>query len=327
MDFRTTFAIPQNKGLVSYERGPIAMLGSCFTDGVGSRLRQRLFPVIVNPLGPLYNPASICLAVKKALHGEELTTDELFYSDGLFRSFLCHTMLCRTSAEETCSEVNAAFHSLNEALTDGGLFICTLGTAKVYRHRQTDTVVANCHKLPSTDFTTEILSVEETACYLETIISQVRAVNPEIRFIFTVSPVRHLADGATVNSLSKATLLLAINKVLNRHGDNVTYFPAYELLNDDLRDYRFYAADMCHPAEIAVDYVFDRFAEAYFTTTTSELAKKCLKVSRRLSHRQLTTNDESFRRFRETTRQQLIELADNHPFLLPTIKPLLSITE
>lgn len=324
MDFRTTFDISQEKGLVDYGRGPIAMLGSCFTDEVGSRLRRRLFPVTVNPLGPLYNPASICLAVKMALSRKELKTDELFFHDGLFRSFICHTMLCRRSADETCRAINSALRALHEALTTGGLFICTLGTAKIYRHSPTSTVVANCHKLPSDTFTTEMLTVDASVSYLETIISEIRAINPQIRFIFTVSPVRHLADGATVNSLSKATLLLAVNELRNRHPDLVAYFPAYELLNDDLRDYRFYAADMCHPAEVAADYVFDRFAAAYFTEATAQLAKKCLKVTRRLSHRQLTDDDAAFASFQETTRRQLKELADSHPFLMPSIQMLLS---
>ncbi len=324
MDFRTTFDISQDKGLVDYGRGPIAMLGSCFTDEVGSRLRSRLFQVTVNPLGPLYNPASICLAVKMALSRKEINADDLFFHEGLFRSFICHTMLCRRSAEETCRAINAALRALHEALTDGGLFICTLGTAKIYRHRLTSTVVANCHKLPSDTFTTEMLTVEAAVNYLETIISEVRTVNPQIRFMFTVSPVRHLADGAIVNTLSKATLLLAVNELRERHHDCVTYFPAYELLNDDLRDYRFYAADMCHPAEVAADYVFDRFAATYFTDPTAELAKKCLKVTRRLSHRQLTADDAAFTRFQDATRRQLRELADSHPFLLPSIQPLLS---
>lgn len=324
MEFRTTFDIPAEKGLVNYTNGPVILLGSCFADGVGQRLMERMFPVTVNPFGPLYNPASIAMIIETALSGKTITEDDLFHHEGLYRSFLCHTLLCSTSADETCRRLNAALLRLRNDLAKARLLIITLGTSKIYRRKNDGMVVANCHKLPASQFTSSMLSEAEITDCLENIIDMVSGFNPGIRIMFTVSPVRHKADGIHANNLSKARLLLAVDRVIELHGNRALYFPAYELVMDDLRDYRFYAADMCHPSETAVDYVFSRFAQAYITDAAMATAAKCLKISRRLSHRQMTADEEAFARFREATVRELTSLQKEHPELTETIQTIIT---
>lgn len=324
MEFRTTFDIPAEKGLVNYSDGPVVLLGSCFADGVGQRLMERMFPVTVNPFGPLYNPASIAMIIETALSGKTITEVDLFHHAGLYRSFLCHTLICSTSAQETCRRLNAALLRLRNDLAKARLLIITLGTSRIYRRQTDGMVVANCHKLPASEFTSSMLSEAEITGCLENIIEAVSTLNPGIRIMFTVSPVRHKADGIHANNLSKARLLLAIDNVIGLHGTRALYFPAYELVMDDLRDYRFYAADMSHPSETAVDYVFSRFAQAYITDATMATATKCLKISRRLSHRQMTADEEAFARFREATVRELASLQKEHPELTETIQTIIT---
>ena len=237
MEFRTTFDIPAEKGLVNYTNGPVILLGSCFADGVGQRLMERMFPVTVNPFGPLYNPASIAMIIETALSGKTITEDDLFHHEGLYRSFLCHTLLCSTSADETCRRLNAALLRLRNDLAKARLLIITLGTSKIYRRQADEMVVANCHKLPASQFTSSMLSEAEITGCLENIIDMVSGLNPGIRLMFTVSPVRHKADGLHVNNLSKARLLLAVDRAIELHGNRALYFPAYELVMDDLRNH------------------------------------------------------------------------------------------
>ena len=281
----------------------------------------------VNPFGPLYNPASIVRIIRMALENENVTADELFFHNGLYRSFACHTLMCRPTAEDTLRNINRSIHLLNKSLLTGKLTIITLGTAKVYEQRSTGHIVANCHKLPASEFNTHMLSVSESEKSLAAIISDIKAFNPDMKFIFTVSPVRHISDGAHVNSLSKATLLLAVNDICSRYSDCAYYFPAYELVIDDLRDYRFFASDMCHPSDLAVDYVFERFAETYIPDQSLELASKCLKITRRMNHRQLTADNESYRQFREATVAMLDELTRKYTFLKPQADRLINLTE
>ncbi|MCF0172588.1 MAG: GSCFA domain-containing protein [Bacteroidales bacterium] len=231
-------------------------IGSCFATEVGGRLEELGFDIAVNPFGVLYNPASIAAAVERLTSHNPFVEDEVICSQGKYTSFSHHSRFDRDTAEEFLSCANAALE--RDAVAFGAAEVCivTLGTAWVYRHVGRDVIVSNCHKIHPNEFVRTRLEVEEVATLLADMVMN----HPEKRWIFTVSPVRHIKDTLHGNQLSKATLLLAVDKVVQTC-PNAEYFPAYEIMMDELRGYRFYAEDMVHPSSQAVGYIFDRFCE------------------------------------------------------------------
>lgn len=257
-------------------------IGSCFADETGKRLAQSGFDITLNPFGTLYNPASIAAAVRRLASAEPFTEKEVIYSEplGRFNSFWHHTSFSRPSAEEFLTNANTSLQSSAEAFARADVCLVTLGTAWVFRHLGTGRTVANCNKVPAREFHRERLSVEECISLMEDMISS----NPGKEWIFTVSPIRHLADGAFGNSLSKAILLLAAEQ-LEKTFPNVHYFPAFEIMMDELRDYRFYAEDMAHPSSQAAELIFLRFMEYAFTPEAAAAAQAKRKEYRSSLHR------------------------------------------
>ena len=259
-------------------------IGSCFASEIGERLGQSGIEVTLNPFGTLYNPASISAAVKRLAEAVPFTEDEVIYSEplGRYNSFWHHTAFSRKSPEEFLAGANAALRASSEAFAKADVCLVTLGTAWVFRHIDSGRIVANCNKVPAKEFRRERLSVEETVRLL----SEMIGAHPGKEWIFTVSPIRHLADGAYGNSLSKATLLLATEK-LQQTFANVSYFPAFEIMMDELRDYRFYADNMTHPSSQAAEIIFAKFMEYAFTPSAVEAAALARKEWRRKQHRPL----------------------------------------
>ena len=259
-------------------------IGSCFASEIGERLSQSGFDVTLNPFGTLYNPASIAAAVQRLANPAPFTEEDVIYSEplGRYNSFWHHTKFASTSAEGFLSGANAALQSASEAFAKDKICLVTLGTAWVFRHLGSGRIVANCNKVPAKEFRRERLTVEESARLLSEMVS----ANPGKEWIFTVSPIRHLADGANGNSLSKATLLLATEQ-LTLDFPNVHYFPAFEIMMDELRDYRFYAENMTHPSGQAAELIFMRFMEYAFTPEAVEAAAAARKEYRRKQHRPL----------------------------------------
>lgn len=284
MQFRTP--VPPLKGLqgtVSHDH-PIVLLGSCFTDNIGAQLLKRGFDAAVNPCGTLYNPASIASTLLDVLYQRPYTSDDIFQHEGKWHSFSHHSRFSAPTQKECLDKINAATELAAEKLRTASTLIVTFGTAYVFRHRETNQVVANCHKLHPDTFTREMLSHTQIHGLWKKMVRELLARNPKLRIIFTVSPIRHTADGTHGNTLSKATLLLAIDRLVADFQENVTYFPAYEIMMDDLRDYRFYAADMVHPSEVAVDYIYSIFADSVMTSATQTLAAEKMREYRRQSH-------------------------------------------
>ena len=299
MEFRTVVNPPQSNLPIGYE-SRVMMFGSCFSDSISTRLNNLFFSVLANPLGTLYNPASIADTIERIGDSRVLSTDELFESEGRFHSFACHSSLSMSDRENTLTNINERILSANAFLKNATHLYLTFGTAWVYSLDCDGSVVANCHKQPAAMFKRSMLSVERASDEIRRAISAARKLNPDIAVRLTVSPIRHLADGAHGNSLSKSTLQLACNEVCRT--DNTTeYFPAYEIMLDDLRDYRFYGADMCHPSEIAADYIFEKFSETYFTKSTQAIASRCHKLRNRLEHRHLTSDPKIISRFNQST--------------------------
>ncbi|MBD5230878.1 MAG: GSCFA domain-containing protein [Bacteroidales bacterium] len=283
-DFRTTFTSPAPPFGLNPEQGALLLIGSCFTDEVGERLRASGYPCSVNPCGVQYNPASIASLLRAALSGE--LAEELFFEhEGRWRCWLVPTRFSaplHQEAKELCSK---ALGELREALQGAEALIVTLGTAWVYTHVAPgfEGVVSNCHKVPAPRFSRSRLSVEQIAAEWRDLLRELREFNPALKVIFTVSPIRHFKDGARENTLSKATLALAIDSLMDEEA--VDYFPAYELLMDDLRDYRFYAPDMLHPSPVAVDYIWQHFRDRYFSATLRDDLTARARTLRRAAHR------------------------------------------
>lgn len=258
---------------------PIVMLGSCFTDNVGALLDRDGFNVTHNPMGPLYNPASLLRAIELALGIGELTLMQ--DSDGTLHCLDFASRYSDPDRQHLIEKTTADLQALGTALRQASTLILTLGTSFVFA--LTDgAIVGNCHKFPAQTFTRRRLSTEENTQCLRRILSLLPANIEHV--IFTVSPIRHVGDGLHANQISKAALLLAIDEIIA--GNNIaSYFPAYELVLDDLRDYRFYATDMKHPSEVAIDYIYDKFTQAYFTPATAAAALTARKQAQRAAHR------------------------------------------
>lgn len=285
MDFRTVIKPLDKVGLLNHST-PMLLIGSCFSDNIGARLKQRLFPVMVNPFGTIYNPESIHAVVQRIIYDKEFCSDELFLHQNLYRHFLCHSSLSGVDIQSTLSVMNKQLHDAHNFIKTTSAIFLTFGTAWIYKFNATDSIVANCHKLPANEFTRSLLSVDAAANAITNTLTEIRNINPDAKLLFTISPIRHLADGAHGNQISKSTLLLAVDKVISAYPDSI-YIPAYEIINDDLRDYRFYDADMCHPSSVASDYIYNFIAESFFSSETKELAKQCAKFTSMMSHRSL----------------------------------------
>ncbi len=317
MIFRTEVSPEKGlEGLLSHGT-PVVLVGSCFTDNIGACMRDDLFDVIVNPFGPIYNPSSVRRAVSSIVDGIRISPGDLFPHEGRFHSHLFHSRYSGCDREAAAQAMTRQIHLAREALLHASSLIVTLGTTRVFRHRQQGMVVANCHRLPSSSFREETLSLDQCTDDLESLVSMVRTVNPDIHIIFTVSPLRYLGQGAHINSISKATLLLAIDSVV-RTFPSTHYFPSFEIMMDDLRDYRFYADDMKHPTDQAVRYIYDIFSATYFSPSTRDLAAQSRRLTRRLAHRPMggTPADD--------TSQIIEEFTKAHPLLAPIIDRYIS---
>lgn len=269
-------------------RERICVLGSCFADSIGERLAAAGFDVLRNPFGTLYNPASVSDAVERLDSARPFTAQEcveMGAGAGLVCSFSHHTRFARPTAEAFLDAANAALAADAAAWAGCRRVLVTLGTARVWRalERPGQPVVANCLKRPAREFAHELLSVEACTALLR----QMVAAHPDRQFLFTVSPIRHLGDGAHANTLSKSTLHLAVQQVLSEFPDRVGYFPAYEILLDELRDYRFYADDLVHPADSAVQLIWERFLDACTDPADRPAILAAERAARAAAHRPL----------------------------------------
>jgi hypothetical protein len=275
---------------ISY-KDKILMLGSCFTDNIGGQLKNYGFNVCVNPFGTLYNPASVLAAVQRLISREPFKETECVQigaGDMRFCSYSHHTSFARATAQEFLANANKALEEAAEFFRNCNKVIITLGTSWCYRHIQSDMIVSNCLKHPAAEYDREFLPASQTADILTEIMNLANGsddcITPK-EFIFTVSPIRHFKDGAHGNQISKASLLVGINQVLNaKDVCKADYFPSYEIMMDELRDYRFYAEDMCHPTLQTVNYIRERFLSWALPASEHSLLEENIKSFKRQSH-------------------------------------------
>lgn len=257
-------------------------VGSCFADNLGARMADRLFDIRVNPFGVLFNPASIAGVLDSVISGREYDACGIIPCQGLWHCLDFATVFSRSSAAETADAVNGVLRQMRRELPLLKTLIITFGSTHIFEYKPTGRIVGNCHKLPAADFSERDLTIDEIVAEWVPLVGRLRAAAPRLKVIFTVSPVRHKAYGLHADRLSKSRLLLAVDEICTATG--ASYFPSYELLTDELRDYRFYAADLVHPSEPACDYIFERWADAYCTESTRRLFAECLKFTGRLRH-------------------------------------------
>ena len=312
MELYTTVRIPEPPFRLGLgER--ILLLGSCFAENIGAKLEEGKMNVDVNPFGTLYNPSSIATALRILLHPERFTENNLFHHEGIYHSFAHHSRFSSISKEECLDNINDRLFASAEKIRETKCLMITLGTAYVYRLKSTGEVVANCHKLPEDMFTREMLGVDEVVKEWKELLLSIWEQCPELKVLFTVSPIRHLRDGAHANQLSKATLLLFAEALRRSFPERVTYFPAYEIIMDELRDYRFYADDMLHPSPLAVDYLWQRFTEVFLSAEAGEALKEWTGVRRALEHRPFNPEGEEYKRFLSQTLLKMKRFSEKFP--------------
>ena len=314
MEFRTTVKTGENRGWLHHSDA-VVLLGSCFSDNIGGKLSAALFNTTVNPMGTLYNPMSIAHGVQQLIDGTPVAGKDLFMQGGVWNSFDFHSRHSLPDKQATIDRMNQRIEQGHIALKDARLLTITLGTAIVYRLRTTGEVVANCHKVPQHEFERKMATVDEMAHTLDEMLTALHGFNPDLKIILTVSPIRHIADGLDTNSLSKAALRIAIHEAMARHSDYCDYFPAYEIMLDDLRDYRFYTSDMVHPSDVAVEYIWQAFQATYLDDRSALAVARCERIHKRLQHRPMSANRETVDRFNADTASVVRNLIKEYPYL------------
>lgn len=299
--FQTEVAIPEFPWKTGYQKSNI-FLGSCFTENVGTRMASLKYNVDVNPFGILYNPVSVAHALEFLLQKKHFEKTDLIQHDGLWHSFFHHSRFSSADALKALKNINDRIEASSQILKEADFLFITFGTAWVYEYLQTQQTVSNCHKIPAKEFRRFRLTVNEISEIYQEIIQKIRQVNPGVKIIFTVSPIRHRKDGAIENQRSKATLALAIDQILkSQNNENCGYFPAYEIVMDELRDYRFYAEDMIHLTDVAVKHIWDKFQTALIDKNSIKTSEEVQKFTNAVNHKPFNKfTKESFGFFKQS---------------------------
>jgi len=309
MKFHTEVAIPPSSWTIRHD-DRLLLLGSCFADTIGARLVRAGFQAEVNPFGTLYNPVSLADVLTRLLDGSPFVLADMqpFGAEG-WGSWMSHSLLSRPTAAEALAIHNERLAAAARQLREASVLLITFGTAWAYRLKGAS-FVANCHHEPAERFVRERLTVSDIVGRWRPLLQRLADGCPRLRVLFTVSPIRHLRDGAHANQLSKATLLLAVDEL----EDMSSYFPSYEIVLDELRDYRFYADDMAHPSAQAVDYIWERFADSYFDESTRRAARRIEDVHKALEHRPLHPESDEYRQFVRQTMLKIAEIQKEFPY-------------
>ncbi len=311
MDFRTQILVKNtSKNKIDYT-SKILLLGSCFTENIGNKLDYFKFKNTINPFGILFHPKAIENEISNAINQKKYTENDVFFHNERWHCFDVHSKLSNSSKEDLLLNLNTAVKIANTQLHQSTHLIITLGTAWVYRYIESDKIVANCHKIPQKKFLKEILSVDEIVANLERIICLIKSVNPKIELIFTVSPIRHLKDGFIENTQSKSHLNTAIHQVIASR-NNTHYFPSYEIMMDDLRDYRFYKNDMIHPNKTAIEYIWSQFKHTWIDEKSNDLMTQIDTIQKGLSHKPFNENSIQHQKFIENLHLKINKLQDEY---------------
>jgi hypothetical protein len=311
-DFRTVVSVESSAAKLAL-RQRLLCLGSCFAEHIGGRLRENRFDIRLNPTGILYNPASIVCALRRLWEGRPYERNELFEHAGLWRSFDHHSRFASPDPESCLRLINQSLQDGHECLRHCDWLMLTFGTAAAwFQPENPSRPVANCHKLPQANFRRRMLSVSEIVESVQGFLETLSQALPQVRILLTVSPIRHLRSDAHENLVSKSRLVLAVDE-LSRQRENVHYFPAYEIMLDDLRDYRFYERDMVHPSEVAQEYIWERFAQAFLTDEARAFLADYAPVLRGARHRWQQPTPQAMETFTRRQQERIARLEEKYP--------------
>ncbi len=311
------FHLDLNPGICSdkiQHRDTILLSGSCFSEHIEKKLNDLKFKCFSNPFGIVFNPNSIDITITRILEKNYFTDKDISEHNDTYLSLETHTSFIKFTKAELLSTLNGLIEAWHTHLTKADWLVITLGSAFYYRHLKTNTVAANCHKLPGREFSKQICETNTIVSNYNALLEKLNTFNPELKIILTVSPVKHLRDGIIQNNLSKAILIQSVHQIINKN-KNCIYFPAYELVNDDLRDYRFYDPDMAHPNQQAIDYVWNKFSDMFFDKDTHALITKLNELNLSLNHRPLNTTGKAFSDFKSLQVKKCLELKTQYPYL------------
>ncbi|MDR6301849.1 GSCFA domain-containing protein [Mesonia maritima] len=313
MKLQTQVSIPEGKSKIDY-RSKIVLLGSCFSENIGEKFQYYKFQSLQNPLGILFHPFAIERFLQRVVQQEKFATKDIFQHQEIYSCFEAHSRMNALSEDEILQNLNAALEETFQFLKKASHVIITLGTSWIYKHVEQNTYVANCHKIPQKNFRKELSSIAELEKSIQTSVEYIRQLNSDCQFIFTVSPVRHSKDGFVENLRSKSHLISALHQVLENK-NQLNYFPSYELMMDELRDYRFYAEDLLHPSKIAVQYIWEKFAETWFSSESLKTMTEVEKIQQGLHHRAFNPKSEAHQQFQEKLQQRIKNLQKELPHL------------
>lgn len=270
--------------------------GSCFAENMAEKFEYFKFQNVVNPFGIIFNPVSIEKLILRSINKQYFTEKDIFFYNENWHCYEVHSELSNPNKQDFLATLNELIDSTNKQIRESTHFIITLGTSWVYRNIETNEIVANCHKVPQKQFIKELLSIAQIETSLQNIISEIQVVNANCNFTFTVSPVRHIKDGFVENTLSKAHLISALQSSISQLPTS-SYFPSYEIMMDELRDYRFYADDMLHPSLKAINYIWERFFETNISEKVFPLMQQVCDIQKALQHRPFNVTSESHKQF------------------------------
>ncbi len=294
MKFRTEINILEQDNQIDY-KSRIVLFGSCFTENMEKHLSYFKFQNISNSHGILFNTKSIETAINDCVTKKEYAQNDLLFFDDIWLSYNHHTKFSSVYLDKTLHQINSNIVTTHKALAHATHILITLGTSWIYRNRETNDFVANCHKIPQKKFEKEFLSADKNTTILKQIISNIQKINTNASIIFTVSPVRHLKDGFVENTQSKASLHTAIHNVVDHK--KIYYFPSFEIMMDDLRDYRFYRNDLMHPSESAIEYIWGKFKESWISKDSFSLMKEINSIQKSLRHKPFREDSDKHQKF------------------------------
>jgi len=315
MQFTTPVPIPNTQNPISYN-SHIVSLGSCFAVNIAAKLEYFKFRHLCNPFGILFHPLAIHEIIRKSVADEKFTVADIFYHNDLWHCFDVHSELSNSDKDKLLQNLNQLLEFTHEQIRNATHIIITYGTAWVYYNNATAKTVANCHKLPQSHFTKKILSVEKIQEAITDTIALISKTNANCSVVFTVSPVRHIKDGFVGNQHSKANLIAALHNILQAKGNiALSYFPSYEIMMDELRDYRFYAEDMLHPNTTATDYIWELFSETHICADAKPAMHDVNAIQRALLHKPFHADSQSHKQFVSKVNQAITKLQEDFPFM------------
>ena len=315
MKFTTLVPIPNSIHPLDYD-SLILTLGSCFAVNMGERLDYFKFQNTTNPFGIIFNPVSIEKLIVRAVNQKQFTEEDVFFHNERFHCYEVHSDLSSANQQEFLDRLNAGLDVTYQKIKAASHILITYGTAWVYQEKNSGVVVANCHKMPQSYFDKHLLSVASIEAAIQNTVDAIRKVNPNCSFVFTLSPVRHIKDGFVENQRSKAHLITALQNLLSNHLlDKANYFPAYEIVMDELRDYRFYGEDLVHPSSMAIEYIWQRFRASSISETAMSTLDEVEAIQKSLLHKPFNPLAESHQKFQSKLQEKISRLQEKHPFI------------